>query len=566
MAAHQRIDHPHHFGVTMLNLGLVSILQDRPGDALSELAEAANALEASSAAIEASSLFILRAATLAQMGRLKEADLLAGSALSRPELRAGPDVVLEAAEFEDSYGSPDRAESLLDEADSMASLSMTRQWLRALIGARYCVRRRRYAEAQALLSQLTSRGTASPGLGIARLVDIAHLAMAVGDAKALSEAQLARSLARRQRAHRSRRIATLLCAYGSSSDELSAAIVSVGAEYPWHLTYLADLLVRRTDEIDRPASAAIDRAMQLHPQRWRHALRLQLDSSTGASRLHTGRLLESIGDETDIARLRAAGRSSKRLPGASDLGRPLARRLAPRILVDDLDRISLHVGPVSIPGTNVRRRVLALLALLLTRPGFACTRDQVLDALWPDLGPDLALNSLNQTIYFMRRVFEEDFNEDLSPGYIHHDPDVIWLDQDLVTSTSAKCGRMIRDIDADPTSDQVEALSATYQGRFALDFEYEDWAASFRDRLHASYLQIIERALAADLSTGHFDRGIRVARRALEVDPTAESVEVSLLRLYRASGAHAAAAEQYAHYASRMREELDVEPPPLDSL
>ena len=105
-----------------------------------------------------------------------------------------------------------------------------------------------------------------------------------------------------------------------------------------------------------------------------------------------------------------------------------------------------------------------------------------------------------------------------------------------------------------------------YTGRFALDFEYEDWAAPYRDSLHASYLQVVERALAADLGTGHFDRGIRVARRALDVDPGAEPVEVSLLRLYRASGAHAAAAEQYAHYATTLREQLGIEPPPLESL
>jgi DNA-binding SARP family transcriptional activator len=52
----------------------------------------------------------------------------------------------------------------------------------------------------------------------------------------------------------------------------------------------------------------------------------------------------------------------------------------------------------------------------------------------------------------------------------------------------------------------------------------------------------------------------------LDIDPSAESVEISLLRLYRASGAHAAAAEQYAHYATAMREQLGVEPPPLESL
>jgi DNA-binding SARP family transcriptional activator len=79
-------------------------------------------------------------------------------------------------------------------------------------------------------------------------------------------------------------------------------------------------------------------------------------------------------------------------------------------------------------------------------------------------------------------------------------------------------------------------------------------------------LEIVERAVSADIETGHFDRGIKVARKVLDIDPGAEHVEVSLLRLYRASGAHAAAAEQYAHYASAMREQLGVEPPPLESL
>ena len=93
----------------------------------------------------------------------------------------------------------------------------------------------------------------------------------------------------------------------------------------------------------------------------------------------------------------------------------------------------------------------------------------------------------------------------------------------------------------------------------------QEWAAPYRDWLHASYLEIVERAVNDDIETGHFDRGISLARRVLDIDPTAEHVEVSLLRLYRASGAHAAAAEQYSHYASTIREQLGVEPPPLDS-
>ncbi len=126
----------------------------------------------------------------------------------------------------------------------------------------------------------------------------------------------------------------------------------------------------------------------------------------------------------------------------------------------------------------------------------SATRDQVLDALWPDLEPDVAANSLNQTIYFLRRVFEPAFSEDVtSPGYVHHDSDVLWLDPELVTSRSIATRRsQFARPRRDPSPENVERLSAAYGGRFALDFAYEEWAVAYRDSMHAAYLEIIERA------------------------------------------------------------------------
>jgi DNA-binding SARP family transcriptional activator len=196
----------------------------------------------------------------------------------------------------------------------------------------------------------------------------------------------------------------------------------------------------------------------------------------------------------------------------------------------------------------------------------AATRDQILDTLWPDLDPEVAVNSLNQTLYFLRRVFEEAYVEDLSPGYVHHEGDLIWLDQELVSSRATECERLIRSLPNRPSPTEVGQLVDSYRGRFALDFEYEEWALAFRESLHASYLEIVERSLIDDVATGHLDRAITVARRALAVYPRSDQIEVSLLRLYKATNAHAAAAEQYAHYASVVREDLGIEPPSLESL
>lgn len=349
--------------------------------------------------------------------------------------------------------------------------------------------------------------------------------------------------------------------------QLSRSINSVGASSPWHLTLVADLIAPHAEQLDADALAVVAKASVTHPGRWRSVLRNVIQQSpVSYDGITAARLLELIGDRSDVRRLRSFAKARRRTPGAAALGRDLARRTADRVYVEDQNRVTIHVGERQVAGSTIRRKVLALLCLLLTRSDFSSTRDQVLDALWPDLNPADAVNSLNQTVYFLRRVFEEDYVEDLSPGYVHHDSDVIWLDAGLVMSRSNACRTLIRNLPSEPSPDDVQRLEDMYEGRFALDFEYEEWAAPYRDWLHASFLEIIERAVGRDLETGHHQRGIRLARRALDVDPMAEQVEVSLLRLYRASGAHAAAAEQYGHYAASIREQLGVEPPPLESL
>jgi DNA-binding SARP family transcriptional activator len=240
----------------------------------------------------------------------------------------------------------------------------------------------------------------------------------------------------------------------------------------------------------------------------------------------------------------------------------LARRIAPHASIDDLGRVRIEIGGRRIEGADVRRKVLALLCFLLTKPRFASTREDVVEALWPDQDPASALNSLNQAVYFLRRVFEPDYRDETSPVYVGQDGETIWLDPELVESRSRRCGDLIRAMPGEPNPEQAVELARQYRGRFALDFEYEEWASGFRDGLHASYLRVVEQAIQFDLDTGHFTRGTFLAERAAEVDPEADDIQAALVRLYRLTGAYSAAAEQYGRYVHTMRE-LGVEPRPL---
>jgi DNA-binding SARP family transcriptional activator len=248
------------------------------------------------------------------------------------------------------------------------------------------------------------------------------------------------------------------------------------------------------------------------------------------------------------------------------LGRALARRLADVVTVRDLGRVSVEVSGAVLTGVDVRRKVLALLCFLMTRPKWAATREEVMEAMWPEIDPAAAINSLNQSVYFLRRVFESEYSEETSAGYVHQDSDVLWLDPELITSSSARCAELVAEYARIQDPNAALRLSELYHGRFALDFAYDDWAADFREWLHVAYLHVVETQIRADVDRGEYQRGIRLARRALEIEPRNEELELSLLKLLRGSGAHSAAAEQYARYSNVLRSDLGVEPPTIDAV
>ena len=189
-----------------------------------------------------------------------------------------------------------------------------------------------------------------------------------------------------------------------------------------------------------------------------------------------------------------------------------------------------------------------------------------MEAMWPDMNPSSAINSLNQSVYFLRRIFEAEYREDTTAGYVHQDSDLLWLDHDLVRSMSSECARLIAEYGRTPAPDIALALADQYQGRFALDFAYDEWSADYREWLHVAYLHVIETQIRADVDGGHYQRGILLARTALQIEPRNEELELSLLKLLRGSGAHSAAAEQYTRYANVLRRDLGVEPPPRDAI
>jgi DNA-binding SARP family transcriptional activator len=555
----------HFLGVSLANAAYINTAMGKAEEGLSAADDAIANLAATSGGIELVSARLARASALAFLGDMAVAREEMRTAVESAPPGQATEVALEVAMLEALLGESFRAWPLVDRV--VGALSLASDQGEQLLVARVLLNTRdhnldlarrdvgllRYGEPRSA-EAFEARRYLAKGLVLA--LD--------GSSEALTAIHTGTQIAQGQQAHLWSRYGELLGVLADLASDPSAVVSQMGHEMPVVLSMAAELVLKRMKDLDSQALAQATTEAERRPWRWRGSTRRQTESALVPDRHLAALLLESIGEPEDVPRLREVGRAL-RLRQPARLGTRLARRLARRVLVEDLGRVRISTGDRVVEAGEVRRKVLALLCLLVSKARFASTREEVVDNLWPDNDPASAQNSLNQTVYFLRRVFEPDYLEDTSPGYVGQDGETIWLDPELVDARSRRCLELIRSIAGPPSPEAAIALAHEYRGKFALDFAYEEWSTPYRDSLHASYLRVMEHAIRIDLDSGHFDRGIFLAERAAEVDPDAEEIQVALVRLYRHSGAHAAAAQQYGHYALTLKD-LGVDPVPFNEV
>jgi len=557
--------HRHYEGVSLLNAAQVHRAQGEAALAVAEARDAADALGQSSSGSELLSARLAQAWASAHLGDLTQARTYLSQAAETCPNASRPEWLLEATTIEVWYGDEDVASSFLDELVSR-DLNPALRAAAELASVQLALRRGDLETAdREMPPEAPSVPRQEPG-HLSRYLALRAYVQSVRNApEARDQLLRAAAIAGRQASSFWANYCRVLLAV-TPSKGAAPGVGDIRQFDPVYLSLVAEVVIASLHRLDAASIEVVTGEAERRPERWRGSVRRAATDRPSEVSLHAARLLDVIGVAEDVPILRAIGRAAKRSPVYASLGRKLARRLAPRVFIEDQGRVEIVIGSSRLPGTDLRRKVLALLCYLLTRERFSATRDEVVDALWPDTAPEVAVNSLNQTVYFLRRVFEPGYKEDVSAGYVQHDSDVLWLDQDLISSRSQACHQLMGGLPDDPSPTDVLRLSELYRNRFALDFSYEDWAVPYRDSQHVGYLRVIEGAVSRDLETGHCARGILLARRALEIEPEQESLELCLLRLYRATGAHSAAAEQYAHYAAYLRDELGVEPPALSAL
>jgi DNA-binding SARP family transcriptional activator len=178
-----------------------------------------------------------------------------------------------------------------------------------------------------------------------------------------------------------------------------------------------------------------------------------------------------------------------------------------------------------------------------------CTRDSVAFELFPDEEEERARGSLRRNLSYLLGALPEGrefltidaeriaWNPD-APAYV----DVIAFEE------AVRAGR------------DAEAI-AEYAGQL-LPTIYDEWTTPDRDRLRDAFHEALIRTIAVERSQRRFDLATGLAHRLLEEDPWREDVVRQLIAIRYEAGDRAGALAAYERFATRLRDEMQVEPMP----
>lgn len=233
----------------------------------------------------------------------------------------------------------------------------------------------------------------------------------------------------------------------------------------------------------------------------------------------------------------------------------LERVPPPPLHIRTLGCFEVRQGPRTVPEAAWRqRRAGELFRLLLLAERRCLTRDQVLDALWPDKPPSAVNTPFHQATSALRRALEPDLPDRFPSRYLEveggrvalHLPPGSWLD----------CEAFERQVHG---GDWLAAV-ALYGGELLPGDRYADWAAAPRERLAQLFVDAA-LALARDaLAGGQPREALAAVRRTLETNPWHEAAVLVGMRACLALDDRAGALRLYRDLEQALRQDLGLPP------
>jgi DNA-binding SARP family transcriptional activator len=204
-----------------------------------------------------------------------------------------------------------------------------------------------------------------------------------------------------------------------------------------------------------------------------------------------------------------------------------------------MGRFEVEVDGDVVDDGVFERRHAASLVKLLALSGRRLHREQVIDALWPELTVDEAAPRLHKAASYARKAVG-----DKEAVVMRDDTVLLWPDAEPVIDVEQF--ELAADLAGSGSVDEAGAAADLYRGELLPDDPYEDWVGERRDQLRLRHLD-----------------ALRIAGRwesVLEAEPADEEAHLALMRRFLAEGQRLSCVRQYERLERALSEELGVSP------
>jgi serine/threonine protein kinase/DNA-binding SARP family transcriptional activator/DNA-binding beta-propeller fold protein YncE len=252
----------------------------------------------------------------------------------------------------------------------------------------------------------------------------------------------------------------------------------------------------------------------------------------------------------------------KDVPGNAPLGRRTnAVTTVPASAPPATGFRALLLGPFVLERDGVpidtgrwRRRVVSLFKLLVVTPERRRHRDEVIDILWPDAGPEAGVSNLRITAHRLRLALgSQDPTAVLTEhGWIALNPAYLW-DVDIV-----QFEELARSAGTDIGA--LERALGLIRGEPLVEERYEDWAMPIRNRLQATVRSVALRLSAGYQGSARHNEAVELLEHLLRDDPLDEEALRQLLEVLYSAGRRVEALRRYQQFEQHLAEELGAPP------
>ncbi len=213
------------------------------------------------------------------------------------------------------------------------------------------------------------------------------------------------------------------------------------------------------------------------------------------------------------------------------------------------------------------QRVRGLLSCLLSSPGRKLGREQIMDALWPELDLETATNRLDRAVYSLRQLFEPSRGKLATSPLLLTEREVLVLAEQVQVWVDADAFERLL-IQARESNDPgkkeklLEEAMLLYGGDFLPEAQRAEWSQPRRDSLMRAWIGLLLELSDIRNEREAFASAIEPLDKLLAVDPANEAAVQRLMLRLAILGRRGEALRAYRKLASVLQQEYRISPLP----